>query len=613
MRGGTTRYTTGTSPGACNRGTITLWRPGAGIGTVAPSQSQQLGPTKPQVRHPFRGNQLELTVIDLSALVSPLAVLVVLIVLGAIVGAALFALTIQRRQLRRLARLTERLAHGTEPVDASSEGRIRDPRLRESFEQLAIRISQTWTLATQDMLTEVANRQYLLTRLGEEIVRASRYGHQLSIAMIDIDHFKRLNDTHGHLAGDQVLHRVAQVLMTGVRRVDIVGRYGGEEFLVILPETDVDAAASIAEKLRRAVGREQVTLADGSVVSVTLSAGVAGGLGSHLRLDALVNDADAALYSAKALGRDQVYVFHEVEDDRRVRRAAITPAAREQAVAVGRQAMVAATDALAEVLNQRPGWAGGPSNLIAETAASVAESLGLPAGEIERIRTASLLHDLGKLAIPEEILAKPSDLDESEWRVVTEHPKIGQVVLEQAGALRDAATIVLHHHEWYDGRGYPHGLTGQQIPVGARIVAVADAYEAMIAGRPYRPAITHERALAELRRHAGLQFDPEIVEQFVTLFAAGVPWAASAHPHDHAHPHEHSHVDGEEDGFGVAAAMDAAVLPEIDNAAAHDALHARRMGMAPVVVEDEPDDSPVAAPAKRSKVARASLRTGTSG
>ena len=125
---------------------------------------------------------------------------------------------------------------------------------------------------------------------------------------------------------------------------------------------------------------------------------------------------------------------------------------------------------------------------------------------------ASLLHDLGKLAIPEAILAKPSELDEPEWRVIAEHPKIGQVVLEQAGALRDAATIVLHHHEWFDGRGYPHGLSGEDIPIGARIVAIADAYEAMVAGRPYRSSITHSEAIAELRRHGGIQFDPELVE-----------------------------------------------------------------------------------------------------
>jgi HD-GYP domain-containing protein (c-di-GMP phosphodiesterase class II) len=276
-------------------------------------------------------------------------------------------------------------------------------------------------------------------------------------------------------------------------------------------------------------------LPDGETVVVTLSAGVAGGLGGVLLPDVLVRDADAALYSAKALGRDQVYVFRETGDEGTIRRAPIAPEARTRALDVGREAMRAAMDALMRSLTGRPSWAGKPSTLIAEASVALAHAIDLPKGELERIRTASLLHDLGKLAIPDEILAKPGDLAASEWRVVTEHPKIGQVVLEQAGALRDAATIVLHHHEWYDGRGYPHGLAGTEIPVGARIVSIVDAYEAMIAGRPYRTAITHEEAIAELRRQGGIQFDPELVEVFAEVFAAGVPWEPDVHEHDHDH------------------------------------------------------------------------------
>ena len=275
---------------------------------------------------------------------------------------------------------------------------------------------------------------------------------------------------------------------------------------------------------------------------MTLSAGVAGGQGDLLRLDALVRDADAALYSAKALGRDQVFVFRETGDDGTIRRAPISSEARSRALDVGRSAMDAAQQALLGALAGREPWTGKPSTMIAEASVALGRAVDLPSGELDRIRTASLLHDLGKLAIPEDILGRPGDLAISEWRVVTEHPKIGQVVLEQAGALRDAATIVLHHHEWYDGRGYPHGLTAGDIPIGARIVSIVDAYEAMISGRPYRAAISHEAAIDELRRQAGIQFDPDLVEVFAALFADGLPWDIDGHAVGSIHQHDHDHA-----------------------------------------------------------------------
>jgi diguanylate cyclase (GGDEF)-like protein len=488
----------------------------------------------------------------LDTLTAAYATTVMIALVGALIGAAGFAALVVRLQNRRVARIAERLARAEadNPALAAQAARISDPRLRAAFEQLAERVATTWVQATVDPLTGIANRQAVLTRVEEELVRATRYKRPLSVIIVDLDHFKRCNDAHGHAAGDVILRHVAQLLARSVREVDVAGRYGGEEFLIVVPETDADGAAALAEKLRRIVAGSEIRLPDGETISVTLSAGVAGGPGDVLKLDALVRDADAALYSAKALGRNQVYVFREVGDDGTVRRAPISPEARSRAIDVGRAAMQAAQDALIATLAGRAEWAGKPSTMIADASVALARAIDLPQGELERIRTASLLHDLGKLAIPEEILAKPGDLAASEWRVVAEHPKIGQVVLEQAGALRDAATIVLHHHEWYDGRGYPHGLAGGEIPVGARIVSIVDAYEAMVSGRPYRDAITHEEALTELRRQAGVQFDPELVAVFCDVFASGVPWE----PGEHTHPHPHDHglfEDGTDAGVPV--------------------------------------------------------------
>ena len=155
----------------------------------------------------------------------------------------------------------------------------------------------------------------------------------------------------------------------------------------------------------------------------------------------------------------------------------------------------------------------------------MASALKLPHQEIQRIRIASLLHDIGKVAVPEQILEKPGPLSAEEWQSVVQHPRVGQVIIDQVATVKDAGAIILHHHERFSGHGYPHGLRGTEIPLGARIVAIADAYDAMVSDRPYRAAIGHEAAVTELREHASMQFDPELVALFCDLFAADAPVA----------------------------------------------------------------------------------------
>jgi len=450
---------------------------------------------------------------------------IALLALGAVLGALAFSFVVGRRRARAVARLADRLAHAASGEPSTDSVHFADPVLDDALQRLAVRIAEVESLAATDQLTRLLNRPACLSFLGAEIDRANRYERPLSVALIDIDHFKRINDTYGHAVGDDVLRHVAAVLRAAVRGVDGLGRYGGEEFLLVMPETDLDGGLASAENLRRVVGRTPLlveTPTGATEIRATISVGVAGHTGvPSLDVDRLLREADGALYEAKERGRDQVQAHRPFDDYSSLTRATIDARARSEAAKIAKAAFEASNNHLLSALSERAGWAGGASELIANLAAELGRAIGLPDGDIERIRTASLLHDLGKLAIPDEILSKPGPLSPPEWRTIVEHPKIGQVVLEQAGAIRDAAAIVLHHHEWFDGRGYPHGLAGAEIPVGSRIVAIADAYEAMISDRPYSAAMSHADALDELQRQRGIQFDPDLVDIFISLVGDG--------------------------------------------------------------------------------------------
>jgi two-component system, cell cycle response regulator len=468
-------------------------------------------------------------------LVPPLSALIALalVALGFVIGALAFSYVIGRHRTRMVARLADRLAVAAGSAPTLEPPHFPDPVLDDSLRRLAARISDVEVLASTDQLTRLLSRPACLHFLATEIERTNRYERPLTVALIDIDHFKRINDTYGHAVGDQVLRHVASLLRTSIRGVDSLGRYGGEEFLLVMPETNLDGGLASAENLRRVVGRTPLVLetsTGATGIQVTISVGVAGHEGTpSLDIDRLLREADGALYDAKERGRDQVQAHRPFDEYSGLARATIDAHARTEAARIARAAFEASNQKLLGALSERAGWAGGASDLIADLSAEVGRAIGLPDGDIERIRTASLLHDLGKLAIPDEILSKPGPLSPPEWRTIVEHPKIGQVVLEQAGAIRDAAAIVLHHHEWFDGRGYPHGLAGAEIPVGSRIVAIADAYEAMISDRPYSVAMSHADAIAELQRQAGTQFDPDLVDVFLSLVGDGTRPSVVSH------------------------------------------------------------------------------------
>jgi diguanylate cyclase (GGDEF)-like protein len=443
-----------------------------------------------------------------------------------LIGIALTAVLswlIVRIRFGRLVRAAERIAAGDYTVTVPSDGGGLEARLAAAINGISTALADTHDRATIDRLTGVVNRQALLAELFAEVERAGRYDRPLCVAFVDIDHFKTVNDTYGHASGDIVLRGVAQTIAENLRASDLIGRYGGEEFMLILTETNVEDGAELSEKLRKLVERCRFSVDGNAELSVTISIGIVGGSGQQLRMETLVRDADAAMYSAKSLGRNQTYIFEEPDEDARVPRAPISDIGRARAMEIGLRARDAATDTLTSFIAPLPHYRGQPSALIAGIVVEMARQLQLPDAEVDRIKVAALLHDVGKVAVPEEILDKPAPLTSAEWRTVVQHPRIGQVILEYAAALKEAVPIILHHHERYAGHGYPYGLQANEIPLGARIVAIADAYDAMTHDRPYKRAISHDAAILELKEHAGTQFDPELVTLFCDLYTNNAP------------------------------------------------------------------------------------------
>ena len=448
------------------------------------------------------------------------------VLLAAAAGAALMAAVAWiagSRHMRGVARALDSMRRGEAWPDLAERGVAADRQMAKALNAVAAALVQVETRASRDRLTGVANRETLLAALITAVEHSRQTGAMLCVAFVDVDRFKAINDSYGHASGDAVLRQLAELVSVSIRAGDLVGRYGGEEFMIILPDTNPADARQVAERLRGVIMRSSLRIAAGREVRTTVSIGIAAGAGAELRLDALVAEADAAMYLAKSRGRNQTQVFADLGADAPLIATRASADRHEMASAIGQWAGMTAIEALASVLAPQPGHRGRPSDMIAAMATGLAARVGVPDAEIDQIRIASLLHDLGKLAIPQDILDNPEPLNDSEWQTVTEHPRIGEMVIEQATSLRDAIPTVLHHHERYNGTGYPEGLKGRAIPLGARIVAIADAYHAMVHDRPYQTARPHEQALTELQRQAGIQFDPDLVAAFCELYRDEVP------------------------------------------------------------------------------------------
>jgi diguanylate cyclase (GGDEF)-like protein len=351
--------------------------------------------------------------------------------------------------------------------------------------------------AHTDSLTGLGNHRTFYNHLAREIKRRAKSGSTFSLLAIDLDGLKRVNDEQGHLAGDEYIKTVAHAIRMEVDRIGSIYRTGGDEFMALLPNRRAWSALAIAHNIQRAA--TEATGQRALSVGVTESANTESSR-------ALISQADIALYEAKRNKLLAVIYRPALEDSNSDGSDASVPTANQRTLAA----------ALAHAIDAKDSGERNHCETVAELAVGIGQRVGVPAGQLERLRLAGLVHDVGKIGLPDVILQKPGLLESDERIELEQHVTIGHAIL-LAADLDTEAEWVLHHHERYDGAGYPAGLAGEEIPLASRVLAVADAFETMTGGRPYRSRLTTEAALTELQEHAGGQFDPDCVEALADL------------------------------------------------------------------------------------------------
>ena len=376
---------------------------------------------------------------------------------------------------------------------------------------VAIENAQIYTTAevkaNTDELTGLYNHRYLQESLNKEIQECSISGEDFSLLFIDLDFFKTYNDIYGHVLGDEILKDVAQIIKSSIRDTDIGGRYGGDEFAAILRNTSVEGAKAAAERIR---SRLETRMSDKGFL-VTCSIGIACWRVDGVARSAIIQAADKAVYAAKQAGRNRVCMAGEIDTIEEIH-----PPTTENLD--DNSAVESIVFALASTVDARDHYTYGHSKSVSKYATELAQAYGYSRDEIRRIRSSALLHDIGKLNLPDSILTKSDALTDSDWEQIKKHPESALSILKYVVGLRDCVDAILYHHERWDGKGYPRGLKEKDIPLDARIMAIADAYDAMTSERAYKKGkMTVEQATRELKRCAGTQFDPELTEIFVKL------------------------------------------------------------------------------------------------
>ncbi len=437
-------------------------------------------------------------------------------VLAAITLTALLLLLINRALVQPMARLgaaTRRLGSGDRSFRLNWKRRDEIGALADDFDRMADQLDAAQghleTLALTDPLTGLLNHRAFNERLEQELRRAERQQGNVSVVALDVDKFKEVNDAYGHAAGDEGLRQLADVMREHLRPGDLCGRVGGDEFCLALTDADALEAERVIERLRQHIMQ---TEAGPARTRFTISAGIAQFPVHGLGRDEILNYADGAMYWAKTSGRNRTCIY--TPD------SAVAMSPEEQAARVAAQGLVNTVHALATAVDAKDGYTSLHSERVGLYAAALAERIGYTGEELEAIRAAGVLHDVGKIGISDSVLQKPGKLTSEEWDIMRRHSELGRDIIAGAGMDR-IATYVLHLHERYDGRGYPAGLAGEEIPLQSRILHVADMLEAMTSSRVYRPRLSTQAAIDELYRMRGTQVDPVVADAMIDLVVSG--------------------------------------------------------------------------------------------
>lgn len=386
------------------------------------------------------------------------------------------------------------------------------------LEQLAAQIAmplentQLYAMAKKkagvDELTGLNNRRSLEEVIDSEISRHSRYGGTFSLAILDLDSFKLYNDTYGHLAGDNLLQIIGRNIKGAIRNSDYAFRYGGDEFAVLLPQTSIDAALSVLERVREKI----VDGVDTQKITITTSIGLACWPDDGISHTDIIASADVTLYRAKRNGGNQTICAsgHLAE---------LTSASSlSQFGNHVDQKLYNLMHVFAETVDSRSYFTNKHSKKVADYALALAKVLQLGKEETSKIETCALIHDIGKISISSEILNKTTELTKEEWQIIRTHPAVGAEIIRRIPQLDYCVEPVLHHHENYNGTGYPDRQKGEDIPLISRILAIANEFVVLTSERSYFESKTHEKALEDIKQRAGIDFDPYLVEKFVTIF-----------------------------------------------------------------------------------------------